>query len=91
MWQCGMYDTVQISIQKKKKEGKKKKYLKEKKRKSLFSEKRLNITRPNVVSRSEDEIVYVTSVGKEFKARESFPTLRLRLLQTILIDYVCGI
>lgn len=47
--------------------------------------------RPNVVSRSEDEIVYVTSVGKEFKARESFPTLRLRLLQTILIDYVCGI
>lgn len=39
----------------------------------------MNITRPNVVSRSEDEIVYVTSVGKEFKARESFPTSRLRL------------
>lgn len=36
MWQCDMYDTVQISIQKKKKEGKKEKYLNRKKKKYPF-------------------------------------------------------
>lgn len=37
MWQCGMYDTVQISVQKKKKEGKKEKYLNRKKKNTPFS------------------------------------------------------